>query len=398
LRVLILGCKDYPAFRTSWVHSGGMEVYVERMIRSLAGRAEFTLLAAGGESDHAARVVPLGARRGLRTQPVSLLLRSLKKLVREGAPYDVLNPQTPLSALAARFAKRRWNVPYVVTVQIFGADPMHAGSRAAAWLYSKVEKLVFRDSAAIIPTGRRLADGLRQLYPGIEGKIRVVTPAGSGVREISGGETRAGGLASAADEPFSRAGRRERLGLGADQPVLLFLGRLIEENGIVDLLKAVVHVRQRIPEVRLVIAGSGDRETEVTETIRSLGLDSSVRQVGAVRGERKLDWIEAADLVVRTSYHEVYPEAYLEALSVGTPVAATPAGDTPDLAEESGAVALLPFRDPAGQAAILERLLLGSGERETMSRSALEYSARVTWDRQKERYWAVLQEARGSAS
>lgn len=373
-----------------------MEVYVERMIRSLAGRAEFTLFAAAGESDRAARVVSLGARRGLRTQPVSLLVRSLARLARDGAPYDVTNAQTPLSALAARFAKRRWNVPYVVTVQIFGGDPVHAGSRAAAWLYSRVERLVFQESAAIIPTGRRLAEGLRRLYPGIDGRIRVVTPAGSGVRKHFRDETE--GVAPSSGERCARARMRSGLGLAPETPVLLFLGRLIEENGIVDLLRAVVHVRQRIPEIRLLIAGSGDREAEVTETIRSLGLESSVTRLGAVRGAEKLDWIEAADLVVRTSYHEVYPEAYLEALSTGTPVAATPAGDTPDLAEESGAVALLPFRDPSGQATVLERLLLDPAERERMRDRALDYSTRVTWDRQKERYWSVLEEARGSTS
>ena len=30
MRILVLGCKDYPAFTTPSVHCGGMEVYAER--------------------------------------------------------------------------------------------------------------------------------------------------------------------------------------------------------------------------------------------------------------------------------------------------------------------------------------------------------------------------------
>ena len=99
--------------------------------------------------------------------------------------------------------------------------------------------------------------------------------------------------------------------------------------------------------------------------------------------------------MVRTSRHEVFPEAYLEALSVGTPVAATPAGDTPDLAAESAAIELLPFDDAQEQARILASLLDDAPRRRAMSDRALEYSRRVVWDGQKEHYWSVLQQAVG---
>jgi glycosyltransferase involved in cell wall biosynthesis len=142
--------------------------------------------------------------------------------------------------------------------------------------------------------------------------------------------------------------------------------------------------------LRLLIAGAGDRERRVANGILSAGLGGAVRMIGAVRGQEKLDLLAAADVMVRTSTHEVFPEAYLESLSVGTPVAATPAGDTPFLAEESGAIELLPFADPAGQAVALGALLDDPERRERMRASALEYSRRFVWARQKDRYWDLL--------
>jgi glycosyltransferase involved in cell wall biosynthesis len=126
-------------------------------------------------------------------------------------------------------------------------------------------------------------------------------------------------------------------------------------------------------------------------------LGEAVQMIGPVRGQDKLDLLAAADVMVRSSLHEVFPEAYLEALSVGTPVAATPAGDTPDLAEQSGAIELLPFGDPRGQAAVLAALLDDVDRRVRMRERALDYSRRVRWEQQRELYWNVLERSAGGS-
>ena len=378
MRILVLGCKDYPAFTTPWVHSGGMEVYAERMIRSLAGRHDFSLLTAGGRSDEAGHVTALGAARGLRSQPLSLVLRSWARLRSARPEFDVLNPQTPLSALAARTVKRRFGIPYVVTVHIFGSQPAHAGNRILASLYSLVESLVFSNAEAIIPTGRRLGEALKKKYPGIAAKVSVVTAAGQGIREVA-----------------PPAETRGRIGIGQSERLLLFLGRLVEENGLKESLEAFAHLRQNRANVRLLIAGTGDQKAQITEKIRKLDLGNEVRMIGAVRGQEKFDLLAAADLVIRSSRHEVFPEAYLEALSVGTPVAATPAGDTPLMADDSSAIELLPFGDPVGQAEVLARLLDDPERLEHMRESALDYSRRFVWDAQKDRYASLLEAAGG---
>ncbi len=378
MKILVLGCKDYPAFSTPWVHSGGMEVYAERMIRSLADRHRFSLLTVGGASDRAADVVPLGGASGLRTQPISLTARSWRRLRASRPDADLLNPQTPLSALAARMVKRRYGIPYVVTVHIFGAEPAHAGGRLSAFLYSFVESLVFSEAKAIIPTGRRLGEAIKKNYPRFATKVSVVTAAGEGVRKTA-----------------PRSETRRRFEIGKDERLLLFLGRLVEENRIEETVEAFARLRQDRPDVRMLIAGTGDRQMKISEAIRTLDLGGEVRMIGAVRGQEKLDLLAASDAMVRTSRHEVFPEAYLEALSVGTPVLATPAGDTPLMADDSNAIALLPFADPAGQAAVMAGVLDDAARLAQMRAAALDYARRFVWDSQKEHYASLLEAAVG---
>ncbi|HTL92576.1 MAG TPA: glycosyltransferase family 4 protein, partial [Steroidobacteraceae bacterium] len=347
-------------------------------IHSLSSKYRFSLLTAGGRSDEHADVTALGAARGLRTQPLSLLLRSWARLWSTRPEFDVLNPQTPLSALAARMVKRKFGIPYVVTVHIFGAEPAHAGGRLQASAYSRVESLVFSNADAIIPTGRRLGEALKRKYPGIAAKVSVVTAAGQGVREVA-----------------PRDETRLRFGIEKHEQLLLFLGRLVEENGLEETLEAFVHLKQNRAGLRMLIAGTGNQQAQVAEKIRELNVSNEVRMIGAMRGQTKLDLLAAADLMVRSSRHEVFPEAYLESFSVGTPVAATPAGDTSLMAEDSQAIELLPIGDPAGQAAVISRLLDDPARLARMRESALDYSRRFVWDAQKDRYASLLEAAGG---
>lgn len=382
MKILVTGCKDYPAFTTPWVYSGGMEVYVERMTRSLADRGKFTLMTAGGRSDSSARVISLGAARGHRTQPLSLLLRTLRRVLGARPDCDVINAQSPLSGLAGYFSRVRWGIPYVVTVHVFGSDRAHSGGRVAAGGYAAIESLVLSRAAGVIPTGRVLAGMLCERYPKVRPRVRAVTAAGTGVAETA-----------------DRRAVRERLGIPAGEKALLFLGRLVEENGLGDLFEAAAHLAASFPRFRLLIAGTGDeRQRRTLESrVRRLGLDGRVHWLGSLSGREKVDVLAATDVLVRTSFHEVFPEAYIEALSVGTPVVATPAGDTPILAEESGAIEVVPFADPPAQALALGRLLDDDRRLEEMRSRGLAYAARVTWEDRKDLYWDVLETARRAA-
>ena len=63
----------------------------------------------------------------------------------------------------------------------------------------------------------------------------------------------------------------------AGEPVVLFVGRLITEKGIYDLLEAVAQVRVRLP-VHLVLAGGGPEEENFRKRIQALGLATSTRR------------------------------------------------------------------------------------------------------------------------
>ena len=327
--ILILGCKNYPAFSSGRVISGGMEVYVTEIISYLKKDFRFTVIAGYSHSDDEnvrVKSVPLIGEFAL--QPISLSFYSffiaLWQVIR-GTRYDLVNAQTPLSGFVGYVLKKMFGIHYIVTVHIFAATPAHVGW--AAKIYGHVEKLVLRNADKVLSAGYELKKYLDKRYNFKDGHVMVVHPG----MDVVG-----------FDETNVSNDLREKLKVDAYK--ILFMGRLIEENGVKDLLEAIR--RMKSEDFKLYFAGNGNLEKQISGFIEKEKLDDKVSLLGVIRGPDKQFLIRNVDLSIRTSYHEVFPVAYLESVSVGVPVIATPVGDTEYLAERTAAITVVPVNDP----------------------------------------------------
>jgi glycosyltransferase involved in cell wall biosynthesis len=105
-------------------------------------------------------------------------------------------------------------------------------------------------------------------------------------------------------------------------PAALFVGRLIREKGIYDLLDAVAQVRARTP-VHLVLAGGGPEEENFRRRVQELGLASHVTLAGYLGASELAAAYQAADLFVLPSWSEGFPTVLTEAMHAGLPVVTT---------------------------------------------------------------------------
>lgn len=153
---------------------------------------------------------------------------------------------------------------------------------------------------------------------------------------------------------------------GEGPPTLLFVGRLIKEKGIFELLSAFAKITEK-HECRLIIAGDGPNGPEVARRVNELGLQGRVTLAGFLAGKPLIDTYRAADLFVFPSYREGFPTAITEALAAGLPVVTTRTRGMADhLVEERNALFVSP-RDTEGLIVALERLLNDAELRERMS-------------------------------
>lgn len=162
--------------------------------------------------------------------------------------------------------------------------------------------------------------------------------------------------------PAASARTRYRSGV----PTLLFVGRLIPEKGVLDLVKAVARVNRTTP-CRLLVAGDGPIASVVAETADEFGIASCVELLGYVAGPDLVSFYREADAFVMPTYWaEGFPIVLCEAMSAGLPIVTTALRGAADRLEEGVNAIFVPPRSPDLLAKALGRILCDDDLRASM--------------------------------
>ena len=144
-----------------------------------------------------------------------------------------------------------------------------------------------------------------------------------------------------------------------EQPrdLVLFVGRIEREKGVLDLLEAFAAIHALVPGTTLVCAGEGDRDT-LTRRAAQLGVEDALRLPGWIDADAIQDLLRRAAAFVLPSYAEGQPMSLLEAMAAGTPVIATTVGGVPELVTHRETGFLVAPGDPAALQQCLREVLL----------------------------------------
>jgi glycosyltransferase involved in cell wall biosynthesis len=143
----------------------------------------------------------------------------------------------------------------------------------------------------------------------------------------------------------------------AGAPLVLAVGRLIEQKDHATLLRAFARVREEHPAAHLAILGWGPLEEVLRELVRELGVDGSAHVLGRVEPR---DWLARADVFAHTPRWEGFGLVLLEAMLTELPVVATRVSAVPEIVVDGETGLLVEPGDVAAVAAGLSKLLLDS--------------------------------------
>ena len=143
---------------------------------------------------------------------------------------------------------------------------------------------------------------------------------------------------------MSRKQARHELGLPANVPVALFLGRLVEQKDPYVLLHSLALLNKRGLRTMAVFAGDGDVRHATEQEARRVGVDDQVRFLGNCTDIAPL--FAAADVLAMPSRFEGLPLAALEAMSCGLPIVGCNAPGVRDVVTHNENGWLAPIADP----------------------------------------------------
>jgi glycosyltransferase involved in cell wall biosynthesis len=160
-------------------------------------------------------------------------------------------------------------------------------------------------------------------------------------------------------------------GGGPREPMVLFVGRLVDKKGCSHLIRAMAEVQRAMPEIELVIIGDGPLrkalEAEARAALRRY------RFLGAQPSDVVRDWMGRAkvfsvpSITADSGDAEGFGIVFAEAQAMGTPVASFASGGIPEAVAHGETGLLSPEKDWRGLARDLARLLGDDALWRTMS-------------------------------
>jgi teichuronic acid biosynthesis glycosyltransferase TuaC len=174
--------------------------------------------------------------------------------------------------------------------------------------------------------------------------------------------------------PRPQAAMRDKLGIGADEQLVIYVGRFVEAKGMRELITAFERLSQGNPRLSLALVGDGVMKDELLALIKSAGLDKRVYFPGGLGPDEVAEWIGASDVLTLPSWSEGYPNVVVESVACGRPVVATDVGGTREILRDGNGV-LVPARNVDALCRGLQEALTKSWDHE-----AIAAAMRRTWD------------------
>jgi glycosyltransferase involved in cell wall biosynthesis len=338
---------------------GGTEVATDIIARHLTRRGHdvhvLTFLDSGLPKESAERgfhVHPL-------TSPKIHLLGTALHLVKMLVVLKKINPsvihaQNIHSGLFGFWVKKCLGSPYIVHGQ--GSDVY------LPWRFKRpISRLVLTSADAVIALTEHMK---REMQKTSNRSIHVI-PTGVDPSRFEG---------------VSKDHARDKLHLGQEAKVIIYVGRLCPIKGLEYLIKAMRLIKDEENDARLVLVGEGEERGHLEGLVSQLGLKECTTFTGKVPNEAVPEHMAAGNVFVLPSLSEGFPLVVLEAMAAGLPIVATNVGGIPEFIVNAENGFLVEPKDPE-QIAEKVCLLLGDDElRRRISENNKEKARDYSWE------------------
>lgn len=126
---------------------------------------------------------------------------------------------------------------------------------------------------------------------------------------------------------------RKKLNIKEDEKVILTVSRLVEKNGVEDLIQSFPQLLNFLIS-QLLIIGDGPLRSKLESLVKKLDLEDKVKFLGKLDFKETQKYYSIADIFCRPSLSEGFGNVFIEAMAAGVPVIATPVGGIVDFLKD----------------------------------------------------------------
>lgn len=234
--------------------------------------------------------------------------KQLKKLLSE-EHYDVILCNTPMGGIVTRLAAKKTRKQGTKVIYMAHGFHFYKGSSRKAWLvFYPIEKYMAKKCDLLITINKEDYALAQEKF---SKRTKVAHIHGVGVDENRYHPA----------TPQEQLAMRRAEGLSPEDFVILCTGELNENKNQKTLISATAQLKDKIPNLKVLLAGNGPKEQELREQIQAEGLEDIVKLLGYRTDLEKV--VPAVDLVVSCSKREGMPLNIIEAMLCQKPVVAS---------------------------------------------------------------------------
>lgn len=169
-----------------------------------------------------------------------------------------------------------------------------------------------------------------------------------------------------------------------DYFVIGFVGRIVKDKGIKEVIKSFQIIKEKGYNVKLLIVGKIEKDNSISkEDFNFLMNDENIVLAGQV--SNTVDYYNHMDVLVFPTYREGFGNVSIEAQALGVPVITTNVTGAKDTVIDGETGYIVPKGDYVDIASKIEKLLNDSELTETLGDSAIKrvnekFDSKIIWD------------------
>ena len=185
-------------------------------------------------------------------------------------------------------------------------------------------------------------------------------------------------------KPFKEVTERQdraAFGIGPQDIILVFVGRLGPEKNLPFLLRSFAGAFQAYDHLHLLLIGEGPEKENLQASVKYMGIADRVQFTGLIPYDKLPSYLAMADAFVTASVTEVHPLSVIEAMAAGLPVVGIQSPGVGDSIVDGETGFLARDEDLAAYTAKLVRLVTDHDKRVEMGKQARIASSRYSIER-----------------
>lgn len=245
------------------------------------------------------------------------MISKATEIINKKGKFDVIHAHDWLVAYAAKSLKQSFDIPLTATIHATEAG-RNSGIHDEMQRYiNDTEWMLTYEATEVIVNSNFMKCELQRLFGLPFEKIDVI-PNGINQHIYDG---------VGKDYDFRRKYASD------NEKIILYVGRLVYEKGIQNLIAAMPKILNGYNDVKLVICGKGGMMDELRGQANYLGINNKVYFTGQMNRKDIAKMYKCADVAVFPSTYEPFGVVAIEAMSAGIPVVVSDIGGLDEIIE-----------------------------------------------------------------